>query len=94
MIFHDITKYHNTASSINVVKIYKYQVRSIPQAGIFLENKFRGSKSSLLKIEGGRTLIILKSILSLRHNSGGQNYFQGGQNVPFAPPPRKNPATS
>jgi len=58
--------------------------------GIFLENKFRGGKSSLSKIEGGRTLIILKSILSLRHNSRGAKPFSGGQNVPFALP-RKIP---
>jgi len=55
-------------------------------SGVFLENKFREGKSSLLKIEGGRTLITLKSILSLRHNSGGQNHFQGEQNAPLPPP--------
>jgi len=58
--------------------------------GIFLENKFKGSKSSLLKIEEGGTLIILKSILSLRDNSVGKS-FSGGQNAPFAPT-RKIPA--
>jgi len=42
-------------------------------------------KSSLLKIEGGRTLIILKSILSLRHNSGAKP-FQGEQNAPYKNP--------
>jgi len=41
-------------------------------SGIFLENKSRVGKLSLLKIEGGRTLIILKSILSLKDNSGGK----------------------
>jgi len=46
---------------------------------------------SFSKIEGGRTLIILKSILSLRYNSGGKTIFRGGQNAPFAPPPRKIP---
>jgi len=45
--------------------------------GIILENKFRGAKSSLSKIKGGRTLIILKLILSLRHNSGGKTIFRG-----------------
>jgi len=69
-------------------------------SGIFLENKFRGSKSSLSKIEGQnfnhiidcidsvtqsiQSMIILKSIISLRHNSGGANHFQGGQNDPFS----------
>jgi len=61
-------------------------------AGIFLENKYREGKSSLSKIEGGRTLTHIKSILSSRHNSGGQNHFQGGQNAPL-PPPRKIPDT-
>jgi len=50
-------------------------------AGIFLENKFRGGKLSLSKIEGGRTLIILKSILSLKDNSGGQNHSQEGKTI-------------
>jgi len=47
--------------------------------GIYLENKFREGKWSLLKIEGGRILIILKSILSLRYNSGGKTIFRGAK---------------
>jgi len=51
----------------------------------FSRNKFReGGKLSLSKIEGVRTLIILRSILSLRHNSGGKTIFRGAK-YPFAP---------
>jgi len=49
----------------------------------YLLKKIEGGKSILLKIEGGRTLIILKSILSLRHNSGGQNHFEGDKMPPL-----------
>jgi len=46
----------------------------------FFQKISSGGKLSLSKIEaGGRTSIILKSILSLRHNSGGAKPFLGGR---------------
>ena len=56
---------------------------------VTLENKFRVGKSSLSKIEGGKTLISCwvqqrcLSILSLRYKFKGQNHFQRGYNAPL-----------
>jgi len=68
--------------------VYPYTI--MVHAGIFLENKFREGQIESFENRGDRTLIILKSISSLRHNSEGENHFQGGTKCPLCPP-RKIP---
>jgi len=52
----------------------------------FSRKKFRGGAIESFENRGGQNFNYIKSILSLKDNSGGQNHFEGGKMPPLHPP--------
>ena len=70
------THLHNThINAFYILLCIMFTVGSY-RPGIFLE-KNSGEQIEFFEDRGGRTSIILKSILSLRYNSGGKTTFRG-----------------